>query len=203
MMTFNMVNLLFYFFAAVAIGASVLVVTMNNPIRAVLALVLVFFATAGLWILAHTEFLALILVLVYVGAVMTLFLFIVMMINVDFDSMKKRFIYYAPVAVVIIATFVWLVFKVMPDELAYLQPGVPSPLTNAQQLGMKLYTDYAFACEVAATLLLVSIIAAISLAHRATFRDKRQSVLKQILVKKSDRLRIVKMTAANKQPNTK
>lgn len=198
MMTIDVVSVLFDFFALIAIGAALIVITQNNPVRAVLALVLVFFATSGIWILAHAEFLALILVLVYVGAVMTLFLFVVMMINVDFDSMKKRLIYYLPFLVFIVVALVSLVMMVSPKELLFKSNDLATHLTNTQALGMKLYIDYAFACEVAAVLLLVAIIAAISLAHRATYRDKRQSVLKQIMTKKEDRLKIVKMTAQTK-----
>ncbi len=198
MMTIDVVSVLFYFFALVAIAAALVVITQNNPVRAVLALVLVFFAAAGTWILAHAEFLALILVLGYVGAVMTLFLFVVMMINVDYDSMKKRFIYYMPFLLFIVAVMVSLVMMVYPKALVFKGHELAANLTNTQALGMKLYVDYAFACEVAAVLLLVAIIAAISLAHRATYRDKRQSVVKQILTKKEDRLKIVKMTAQTK-----
>ncbi len=198
MMANEVVNVLFYLFAFVAISAAVMVITMNNPVKAVLALVLVFFSSAAIWILVQAEFLALILVLVYVGAVMTLFLFVVMMINVDADSMKKRFVYYAPFLLFVVTTIVGLVYKVYPTSLIFKGQESLMALTNTEALGLKLYVDFAYACEIAAVILLVSIIAAISMAHRATYRDKRQSVLKQVLTRKEDRLRIVKMSAYDK-----
>jgi NADH-quinone oxidoreductase subunit J len=200
-MAVELQQILFYVFAFIAVCAALMVVTMNNPVRAVLALVLVFFATAGLWILAQVEFLALILVLVYVGAVMTLFLFMVMMLNVDHDSMKKRFIYYAPLGLVVMAVIVGLVWMVKPAQLIFAQKApVSETLSNAKVLGMVLYTEYAYAFEIAAVLLLVAIIAAIALANRGLVRGKRQDILKQIMTRKEDRLRVVKMAVETREP---
>lgn len=193
-------QILFYVFGFVAICSALLVVTMNNPVRSVLALVLVFFATAGIWILAQVEFLALILVLVYVGAVMTLFLFMVMMINVDYASMKKRFIFYAPVGLFVLCVLVGLLWMVKPTELLFAHQEMANQgLSNAQQLGAVLYTDYVYAFEIAAVLLLVAIVAAIALANRGLVRSKKQSVVKQIMTRKEERLRIVEMACDNRE----
>jgi NADH-quinone oxidoreductase subunit J len=187
-------QILFFIFAAVAVVSALLVVTMNNPVRSALALVLVFFATAGIWILSMEEFLALILVLVYVGAVMTLFLFLVMMINLEVESMKKHFIRYAPLGLFIIAVMVGLMIMVMPDKLLFAKVVESHPtLSNTAQLGMVLYTDYVYATELAAVLLLVSIIAAIALAHRPNARGKRQTISKQVMTRKEERVELISM----------
>lgn len=193
-MTINITHLLFYGFAALAIVFSLLVITMNNPVRSALALVFVFFAASGIWLLTEAEFLALILVLVYVGAVMTLFLFVVMMINVDTESMAKHFMAYAPVGLFIIAVITGLAIKMLPASLLHPNTAAQaSNLTNTQSLGMVLYTDYVLAFELAAVVLLVSIIAAIALAHRQQSRGKKQSIVKQIMTKKEDRLKVLTM----------
>lgn len=197
-MTFS--QILFYVFGFIAIVSALMVVTMNNPVRSVLALVLVFFATAGIWILAQVEFLALILVLVYVGAVMTLFLFMVMMINVDYASMNKRFVYYAPVGLIVLSVLVGLVWMVKPTALLFAHKEIAAEgLSNAQQLGAVLYTDYVYAFEIAAVLLLVAIVASIALVNRGVVRSKKQSVIKQIMTRKEDRLRIVEMACDNRE----
>lgn len=193
-------QIIFFVFATIAVIAALMVVMFNNPVRAVLALILVFFATAGLWILAEVEFLALILVLVYVGAVMTLFLFLVMMINIDIESMKKRFVYYAPFGVIVLAVLVSLVWMVKPAHLLFAgKAPLVETYTNSQALGMVLYTDYVYAFECAAVLLLVAIISAIALANRSILRGKRQNILKQLMTRKEDRLRVVKMPSERDQ----
>lgn len=194
-MSESLPHILFYVFAGLAVIFSVLVITMNNPVRSALALVFVFFSAAGLWLLTETEFLALILVLVYVGAVMTLFLFLVMMINVEIESMSKHFLYYAPLGLFIVALIVSMVIKMLPEHLFHVKAvsQAQAALSNTAALGSVLYTDYVFAFEIAAVLLLVAIIAAISLAHRSQSRGKRQSIVKQIMTKKEDRLQILTM----------
>lgn len=191
---------LFYVFSALAILFAVLVIIMNNPVKCALALVMVFFASAGLWLITEKEFLALILVLVYVGAVMTLFLFVVMMINVEIESMKKHFIMYAPVGLFVLALLVGLTMKVLPTEWLFVTAkGADQSLNNTEALGQVLYTDYVLAFEIAAVVLLVAIISAIALAHRALARGKRQNILKQLMTQESDRLRVVKMPSATQQ----
>jgi len=194
-MSAELPHLLFLLFAGLAVFGSVLVITMNNPVRCALALVFVFFAASGLWLLAQAEFLALIFVLVYVGAVMTLFLFLVVMLIVDTQSMAKQFLFYAPVAALILVVIVGAVLKMLPDQLLFVKNLTASQaaMTNTFALGDVLYTDYVYAFELAAVLLLVAIISAIALALRQKARGKRQSIVKQIMTTKEDRLKIIKM----------
>lgn len=189
---------IFYGFAALAVFSAFLVVVMNNPVRCVLALVLTFLASSVLWILAQAEFLALILVLVYVGAVMTLFLFVVMMLDIEVVSMKRHFVKYLPFGLILIAVLVsLLMYAISPEflQLPLLQKAVKAgaDYNNTKALGLVLYTDYMFAFEMAAVLLLVAIIAAISLAHRAPRNCHTQDVVKQIQMKRHERVRLVSM----------
>lgn len=193
---------IFYIFASVAIIGGLMVVTMNNPVKCALALVLTFVASAVLWLLAQAEFLALILVLVYVGAVMTLFLFVVMMLNVEVTSLKSHFAKYMPFGLLIVAVFVALtVVAISPEHfvLATKANIATSTMTNTQALGLVLYTQYVLAFEIAAVILLVAIIAAISLAHRTVSRSKQQNIRDQIMTKRDDRVRLVRMHTEQKQ----
>lgn len=216
-MGFNMHELLpqiiFYIFAGLAILSALMVVTQNNPVRCVLFLVLAFFASSVLWILVQAEFLALILILVYVGAVMTLFLFVIMMLNIDTESAKTHFIRYLPFGLIVVALLTSLLFIAMPRETfntdvklsvavdhTIAQDFVPDeiippepPLSNTEELGMVLYTDYVFAFELAAVILLVAIVAAITLAHRGPIRSKQQNIVKQIMTRREDRVKLIKM----------
>lgn len=209
-----LVQIVFYVFAALAIFSALMVVTQNNPVRCVLFLVLTFFASAVLWVLVSAEFLALILILVYVGAVMTLFLFVVMMLDIDTESMKSHFARYLPFGLIIVAFLTGLLLVALPDAMfktaveqtpaaaqvvdefneydEVIMPDVKK-LSNTEALGMVLYTDYVFAFELAAVLLLVAIIAAITLAHRNIVRSKRQSIVSQIMTKRADRIELIAM----------
>ena len=193
--------------------SSLLVITQNNPVRCVLFLVFAFFTSSVLWILAHAEFLALILVLVYVGAVMTLFLFVVMMLNIDIESMKTHFIRYLPFGLIMVALLTGLLLVAIPeggyntgvkisvavDQVIasdFVPEGVKStakPISNTEALGLVLYTDYVFAFELAAVILLVAIVAAITLVHRSPIRSKRQNIVQQIMTRKEDRVKLIKM----------
>lgn len=206
-----LIQVIFYVFAGLAILSALMVVTQNNPVRCVLFLVLTFFASSVLWILAEAEFLALILVLVYVGAVMTLFLFVVMMLNIDTESMKAHFVRYLPFGLILVALLTGLLLVALPensfntsveksantkaienfDKENYVEP--IKALSNTEQIGMVLYTDYVFAFEIAAVLLLVAIISAITLAHRGIVRSKRQNITKQIMTRPEDRVELIKM----------
>lgn len=206
-------QIIFYIFAGLTILSALMVVTQNNPVRCVLFLVLAFFTSSVLWILVQAEFLALILVLVYVGAVMTLFLFVVMMLNIDVESAKSHFIRYLPLGLILVALMVGLLLMTIPHgsfntdvqvAVAAQQavgsdfiPGetisTTAPLSNTEALGMVLYTDYVFAFELAAVILLVAIIAAITLVHRNPIRSKRQNILHQIMTRRDDRVKLVKM----------
>lgn len=191
---------IFYVFAVLTAVAALFAVVQKNPVRGVLFLVLAFFGSAGLWMLAHAEFLALILILVYVGAVMTLFLFVVMMLNIDTETMKTSLWRYVPFGLVGLALFLGLLMQALPKDSLTL--GVASTLkqsvadaSNTELLGMVLYQDNILAFELAAMILLVAIIAAITLTHRTPRPGKRQDVVKQIMTRKEDRVTLVKMKA--------
>lgn len=191
-------QVVFSVFAAITVFSALMVVTLNNPVRCVLFLVVAFISSAGMWIMAYAEFLALILVLVYVGAVMTLFLFVVMMINVDVESMKRRFWRYLPFGFIVLAVFIGLMMKVIqPDAFAKPQVLPPTDLSNTEQLGMVLYTNYAYAFILASTLLLIAIISAIALAHRGPRARKKQDLLQQLTTERSKRVRLVSMPSEN------
>lgn len=201
-----LLQVIFYIFAGLTVFSALMVITQNNPVRCVLFLVLAFFASSILWILVSAEFLALILVLVYVGAVMTLFLFVVMMLNIEIESMKTHFIRFLPYALILVALLVALLivavpkgtFKTNVESAISLSQSVnnkTTSLSDTERLGMVLYTDYVFAFELAAVILLVAIIAAITLVHRAPIRSKRQNISKQIMTRPEDRLTLHKMKA--------
>jgi len=191
---------LFYVFAAVLLFAAVMVITRRNPVHSVLFLVLAFFNAAGLWMLAEAEFLAIVLVLVYVGAVMVLFLFVVMMLDVDLAAMRAGFIRYLPIgALVAGAMLVEMLMVVGPKFFGldiYSAPAAhAADYNNTAELGGQIYTVYMYPFEIAAVILLVGIIAAISLTLRRRPETKYQNVSKQVRVKRADRVRLVKMEA--------
>lgn len=197
-----LIQVIFYGFSALTVLSAVMVISQNNPVRCVLFLVLAFFSSAILWMLLDAEFLALILVLVYVGAVMTLFLFVIMMLNIDIESIKTHVVRYLPFGLILVALLVSLLLTVIPAEQFNNAVETHSVLThalnkttqsNADALGDVLYTDYVFAFELAAVILLVAIIAAITLVHRAPIRSKRQDIVRQIMTRRSDRVKLVDM----------
>lgn len=205
-----LIQIVFYIFAGITVLSAVMVISQNNPVRCVLFLVLTFFATSVLWILAEAEFLALILVLVYVGAVMTLFLFVVMMLNIDLESMKSHFIRYLPFGLIIVALLTGLLMVAVPPDTfqasaetrAIAEEGLsvktattPSYTSNTEALGMVLYTDYVLAFELAAVILLVAIISAVTLVHRGATRSKKQDVTQQIMTRACDRVELINMKA--------
>jgi len=201
MMTFSIQQFVFTIFATVAIGSGLMVVTQRNPVRSALFLVLTFFACSGIWILAHAEFLALVLILVYVGAVMTLFLFVVMMLNIDVATVKGGLLRHLPMGIFIVALLVGLMFMALrPEYFSHIKasPGLVNGLTNTQALGMLLYTHYVYPFILAGVLLLVAIIAAISLSHRPPRNCKTQQTVAQIRVRREDCVRLVKMKAESK-----
>ena len=186
--------ILFYFFGAVLLASTLLVVLVRNPVHAALFLVLAFFTAASLWLLLYAEFLAITLVLVYVGAVMVLFLFVVMMLDINIDLLRKGFWRYLPLAggvgllmALEMATLLW---RAVGGVNAGLTPG-PN-YSNTKELGRVLYTDYVFPFEIAAVILLVAIVAAIALTLRSRKETKYQDPQAQLSVKASDRLKIVK-----------
>jgi NADH-quinone oxidoreductase subunit J len=199
----TVIQLLFYAFATMAVLSGFMVVISKNPVRSVLFLVFTFFATAGIWILLHAEFLALVLVLVYVGAVMTLFLFVVMMLSVHIDTLREGFVRYLPLGIIVIVLMAGLMIMVLNPErfgLAQVAEPIvqPANYSNLANLGDVLYTEYAYPFEIAAVILLTAIIAAISLSHRPPRKRKIQIVSEQIAVQPQDRMRIIKMPSEKK-----
>jgi NADH-quinone oxidoreductase subunit J len=204
----------FYFFAAVLVLAGVRVITARNPIHAVLYLVLAFFSAGGIWILLSAEFLAIVLVMTYVGAVMVLFLFVVMMLDVDFARLREGFWKYLPVGAlvgVLLAVEIGLVLvkgfgdKQMPETAATItsSAGAIECTSNICELGRVLYTDYAYPFELAALVLLVAMVAAVSLTLRrrtGAYTEKYISPEAQIAVHHKDRVILLKMAPEKEAP---
>jgi NADH-quinone oxidoreductase subunit J len=193
-------TIFFYTLAAVLIASALGVITARNPVHAVLFLVLSFVTSAVLWLLLEAEFLAVVLVLVYVGAVMVLFLFVVMMLDVNVAELREGFTRYAPIGVLIaavLATELVAVIWFRPDGLPLAATVNPRPAgySNTEMLGTVLYTDYLYAFELAAFLLLLAIVAAIVLTMRRRPGLKVQDIARQTAVRREDRVRLVKMDA--------
>jgi NADH-quinone oxidoreductase subunit J len=189
--------IVFYFFAAVLLFSAVMVVLSAHPVKGVLFLVLGFFASTILWMLLQAEFLALVLIFVYVGAVMTLFLFVVMMLNIDIAVHGMRLVRYIPLALAVIAVFTFMLLQAVNPTFFATGPyhfvSQPAGYSNVKQLGGILYTQYALPFELAAVLLLISIIAAISLVFRGSRpRKKVQNIASQIAVRPKDRIQLIK-----------
>ena len=197
----------FYAFALVLILAGLGVITSRNPIHAAMSLVLAFVTASALWLLLFAEFLALTLVLVYVGAVMVLFLFVVMMLDINFDKLREGFRNNAFVAslvgfAMLAEMAILLMSKSFGLNLSAMPPGPAATVSNTKELGRVLYTDYVLPFELAAVILLVAIVAAIALTMRPRRESKRQDVGAQIRVKRNDRLKIIKMDASKDLPST-
>jgi len=197
-------KILFYVFAAIMVFGATMVITVRNPVRAALFLVLTFFASAALWLMLEAEFLAIVLVLVYVGAVMVLFLFVVMMLDINLARMKEGFIRYLPfgaaVALVLIVMMVWVVGPAhfgLGEWAAPVRHG--ADYNNTAVLGSLLYTDYVYPFEIASVILLVAIVAAIALTLRRRAFTKYQKPEKQVSVRSADRLRVVKMSSEERR----
>lgn len=189
---------IFYVFALVLVLSALKVITAKNPVHSALFLVLSFFTAAAIWMLLKAEFLAILLVLVYVGAVMVLFLFVVMMIDIDIEHLRRDFWTYVPLASVIGA----LIIGEMATVLVRNFIGTTVPLNNVVQgpdysntaaLGKLIYTDYIYAFEVAGIILLVAIIAAVALTLRRRKDNKSQDVGEQLRTRRQDRVRLVSM----------
>jgi len=197
---------LFYFFATVLVVAALALIVVRNPVYSALLLVLCFFTSAAIWLLIEAEFLAVVLVLVYVGAVMVLFLFVVMMLDINVEEMRRGFTRYAWLG--------WLMAFVMIVEIVgvvaatrlgvnVMQGAAPLPAdySNTAELGRVLYTQYVYAFELAAIILLVAIIGAISLTMRRRAGLKVQNVTRQVATTRDERVRIVKMAPEPRAQN--
>ena len=190
-------DFVFYVLATILLFAAVRVITTRNPVHAALHLVLAFFTAAGIWLLLQAEFLAIALVLVYVGAVMVLFLFVVMMLDINIDKLREGFWDYLPMAGIIGLLMALEMAMVLGGKYFGASKVVakPADYSNTAELGRVLYTDYLLPFELASVVLLVAIVAAIVLTLRDRKESKSMNAADQVLAKKQDRLRIVKMDA--------
>jgi NADH-quinone oxidoreductase subunit J len=193
----------FWVFAVILVVSALRVITARNPVHSALFLVLAFFTSAALWVLLRAEFLAVTLVLVYVGAVMVLFLFVVMMLDINLERLREGFWSYLPLGLTVGALMVVEMGIVLWNRYAGLQSTPPAQAqqghSNTKALGRLLYTDYAYPFELAAVLLLVAIVAAIALTLRRRKDTKYQDPAKQVLVRRSERVRLVSMPAEKKE----
>src|SRR5258705_10619730 len=186
----------FYAFAAVLLVSATLVITSRNPVHSALFLVLAFFTAAGTWLLLRAEFLAIALVVVYVGAVMVLFLFVVMMLDINLERVREGFWRNLPLALVVGVIMVWEMITVVAYHYyGTTPPQLPARYSNLNNLGRLLYTHYAYAFEVAAVILLVAIIAAIALTLRRRKDTRSQDPGAQARVRRADRVRLVSIPA--------
>jgi NADH-quinone oxidoreductase subunit J len=200
---------LFYVFSAVLLFAAFRVITARSPVHSALFLVLAFFNASCLWMLLQAEFLAISLVLVYVGAVMVLFLFVVMMLDINVDALRQGFWKHVPVASLVGALIAFEMILVLvrgfnvPEAKPLTVMGAPvgAGVPNTKLLGMEMYSTYLFPLEVAAVILLVAIVAAIALTLRRRKDSRYLNPSVQVRAKKADRLRIVKMDPVREQPS--
>nr|WP_039669835.1 NADH-quinone oxidoreductase subunit J [Coxiella endosymbiont of Amblyomma americanum] len=197
-----MYEVVFFVFSIILITAAVMVITLRNSVYAALFLVLLFFSSAVLWIMMQAEFLALVLIFIYVGAVTTLFLFIVMMLNVTFSKKQEKFVRFFPFALMTILLLVVTMITIINSRYSgtySIVPfsRVPSNFSNVKIIGTLLYTNYLYPFEIAAIILLVATISAVALAlhDREKCNTKVQRVSEQLQVTKLNRLRIIKMEA--------
>ena len=188
---------LFYVFSAILLLAALRVVTARNPVHSAMFLVLSFFTAAGIWLLLRAEFLAIALVLVYVGAVMVLFLFVVMMLDINLERLREGFWRNLPLAIVVGGILVFEMVALLARQVFEAAPVVePRPgFSNTKQLGLLVYTHYAYAFEISAVILLVAIIAAIALTLRKRKDRRYQNPTEQVKVRRGDRVQLVSMPA--------
>jgi NADH-quinone oxidoreductase subunit J len=198
-------ELIFYAFSIVMVLAAGAVITVRNPVFAALFLVLTFFTAAAIWMLLEAEFLAIVLVVVYVGAVMVLFLFVVMMLDINIDTLKEGFIRYLPVALVVAVAMVAEMLMVIWSKGRFgveafpVPPPNPVGHSNTQALGELLYTNYLLPFEVAGVILLVAMIAAVALTFRKRTGIKTQDPARQVRARRDESVRLVKMKSEKPQ----
>ncbi len=189
----------FYFLSTILVFAALRVVTLRNPVHAALHLVLAFFSASGIWILLQAEFLAISLILVYVGAVMVLFLFVVMLLDINLDRLREGFWSYLPlgaiVALLVVAEMGLVLGGMYSGVLESDVPQVEAGFSNVQAIGRLLFTEYVYPFELASVVLLVGIVAATALTLRGKRKSKSVSPSQQVFVKAKDRVRVLKMPA--------
>ena len=193
-----LVEILFWVFASILTVSALAMITVRNPVHAALLLVLCFFTSASIWLLIEAEFLAVVLILVYVGAVMVLFLFVVMMLDINIEEVRARVTRYAMFGGVVAGIVVFQIVSVVWTRSlgVDVEAGAvakPADYSNTAELGQVLYTEYVYAFELAAVLLLIAIVAAISLTMRKRPNLKQQDIARQVAVRAKDRVRIVKV----------
>jgi NADH-quinone oxidoreductase subunit J len=199
-----LVEILFWVFASILTVSALAMITVKNPVHAALLLVLCFFTSAAIWLLIEAEFLAVVLILVYVGAVMVLFLFVVMMLDINVEEVRARVTRYALFGGIVAGVVVFEIVSVVWSRSLGLDVTVgaqaqPAAYSNTAELGKVLYTEYVYPFELAAVLLLIAIVAAISLTMRKRAGLKQQDVARQVAVRREDRVRIIKMPAQSAQ----
>ena len=193
---------IFYVFAAILLAAGLRVITARNPVHAAMFLVLSFFTASGIWLLLRAEFLAIALLLVYVGAVMVLFLFVVMMLDINIERLREGFWKNLPLAIVVGGIMMAEMAAVLAGRYFGVAPrprALPADYSNTKELGRLIYTDYVYAFELAAVILLVAIIAAIALTLRKRKDTRYQDPSLQVRVRREDRVRLVSMPAEKDQ----
>ena len=197
-------ELTFYAFSLVMLASAVAVITVRNPVYAALWLVLTFFSAACIWMLLEVEFLAIILILVYVGAVMVLFLFVVMMLDINVERVQAKYAQYLPLGVLVAGLMVVELALIIWGRAGYSAPSGsfatnPEGYSNTEALGAVLYTEHVYAFEIAAVILLLAIVAAITLTMRKRPGLKQQDVSAQVAVRARDRVRIFKMSSESRE----
>ncbi|MBK8525389.1 MAG: NADH-quinone oxidoreductase subunit J [Betaproteobacteria bacterium] len=189
----------FYFLSAILVFASLRVITARNPVHAALNLILAFFSAAGVWALLQAEFLAISLILVYVGAVMVLFLFVVMMLDINLDRIREGFWSYLPLGAIVGLVMVAELGAVMAaNYLGVLETDAPQAVagaSNTKDLGRLIYTDFVYPFELASVILLVAIVAAIAITYRGPKKTKYTDPAEQVRVRAKDRIRVLQMPA--------
>ncbi|MBT3277149.1 NADH-quinone oxidoreductase subunit J [Candidatus Thioglobus sp.] len=197
-------QIIFYFLSFWFVASSLAMIFARNAAKAALFLVLGFFSAASIWILLEAEFLAITLILVYVGAVMVLFLFVIKMLNIDKSTLRAKFAGYLPLGLIVALIIIAEMTLVLGNAQFGLEV-MPSPIrhaadySNITELALQLYTTYVYPFELAAVLLLIAIIAAITLVHKKEINRKKQSISEQVNVQAKDRVRIVSIASPSKE----
>ena len=189
--------IIFFVFSSLLIISAIGVVTVNNPVKSAIYLVSAFFTSAVLWLLLNAEFLAIILILVYVGAVMVLFLFVVMMLDINISELKEGFVNYFPIGFIVFLITTVMLITFFQTQFVDVDKNIINEIKiigddNTKNLGYLLYTEYILAVEISAIILLLGIVSAITLTHQKNPANKYQIPSEQVNVKKEDRIKIIK-----------